>query len=102
MPLQLTVVPAGTGRNARIPLEDTDPDVKQAVDEAYVFCQTSDDRLSADLGTEANADKFLAACRDYAYAATPRLVVTGNSTKKGLARFRVTLYVVPSPDGDAA
>lgn len=98
MALTLTVLPAGKGRGGRIPLEDTEADVKTAVDEAFEFCKTSDDRLSADLGTEADADAFLVKARDYAYAAEPRMVVTGNSTKKGQARFRVTLYVATPVD----
>jgi hypothetical protein len=98
MALELTIVPAGTGRRARTDIDDIDLDVVTAVKEAYAFCQTSADRLSATFSSEEAANEFLSEARDYAYQADPRLVVEGNTTKKGQARFRVMLYA-PSDAG---
>lgn len=93
MPITMTPVAAG---RSRVPLEDIPEDVGQAVEDAYVFCQTSQERLSAQFATEDDADAFLHQARSYAYQrAAGRLVVSGNTTQKGAARFRVTDYVAP-------
>jgi ABC-type nitrate/sulfonate/bicarbonate transport system substrate-binding protein len=74
-------------------MEDIDPEVVTAVNEAFAYCQDHpDERVSAPLGTEEAAEDFLRQARSYAYHATPRLVVTGNVTQKGDARFTVDLW----------
>lgn len=89
MPLILTPVKAS---RSRLPQEKIDADVALAVEEAYTYCQESEERLSVDLGSKDAGETFLHAARSYAYYRTPRLVVTGNTYAKG-ARFRVTEYV---------
>lgn len=92
MPITLIPVPKGGGRS-RIAMEDIDPEVVTAVNEAFAYCQDHpDERVSAPLGTEEAAEDFLRQARSYAYHATPRLVVTGNVTQKGDARFTVDLW----------
>lgn len=94
MPIDLT--PIDGGNKKRIPLEDISPDVIEAVDAAYLYCQESDKRLEADLKSKEAAEAFLHEARSYAYQHEPRYVVTGNPTAKGLARFRVELYQAPA------
>ena len=92
MPLTLVPVPKGAGRS-RLALEDIDPEVAEAVNDAFMYCQDHpDERLSIALGTTDAAEDFLRQARSYAYHATPRLVVAGNVTQKGEARFTVDLW----------
>lgn len=91
--MPITLAPIKAARGSRIPLEETDPDVKEAVDSAFEYCQKSDERLEGNFGTREAAEAFLFAARSYAYQHDPRLVVVGNPTNKGLARFRVELFV---------
>jgi hypothetical protein len=100
--MPFTLTPVTTSRHERVELAEINPDVKLAVDEAYEFGKTDPSRLEIDFVDEGQADAFLSEARDYAYQVEPRLVVAGNSTKKGIARFRVTAYVLPTPVGDAA
>lgn len=106
--MELTVVTGGKG--SRTPLADIDKAVIDAVEEGYVFGQESGDRLSTPAFTDDKgepdqeaAEDFLKEMRDYAYQREAgRLVVTGNTTKKGHARFRVTEYVAPEKDDEDA
>lgn len=97
MPIDLT--PMKASGKSRTPLEKIDPDVVEAIESAYTYCQTSDERLSGQFESQDAADEFLHQARSYAYQREAgRLVVTGNSTQKGQARFRVELYVKPTED----
>lgn len=105
MPLQFTTLPPSGRARERKPLDQIHADIKAGVDEIYEWCQTNHGRieLSADQiktvvpGTfetaQERAEQFLNDARDYAYQRQPRLVVAGNTTRKGYARLRVTLYV---------
>ena len=100
MPIDLT--PVSGGKNARIPLEDISSEVIQAVDEAYEWGKENPQRLEANFTTQDVADAFLHEARSYAYQRPDgRLVVSGNTTKKGAARFRVTDYKAPESDAEA-
>lgn len=100
MPIDLT--PVSGGKKERKPLEDISPDVIQAVDEAYEWGKENPQRLEANFGDQAIADDFLADARSYAYQRPDgRLVIAGNTTKKGAARFRVTDYEAPADEETA-
>ena len=105
MPITLTAIPAGAS-GARKPISDIDPDVIAAIEDAYLHCsEVPGERVQAGFPTQEEADAFLADARSYAYQRDAgRLVVSGNTTKKGFARFRVTAYVAPeaSAEADAA
>lgn len=96
MPIQLTVLPP-SGKS-RLPVDEVSDDTKVAVDEAFEWCKTNDGRLEAAFGTQEEAERFLKEARSYAYSHDPRLVVTGNTTQKGAARFRVELYVASATE----
>lgn len=72
------------------------------MDAAFAFCQDNSERLEAKFADKATAEDFLKAARSYAYHHEPRLVVTGNPTSAGLARFRVELYVAPPAETKSA
>jgi hypothetical protein len=92
MPIELTGIDRGSTRS-RATLEDIPEDVTLAVLEALEFCTAHPDkRVSAKFGTVEEAEDFLYQARSYAYHAKPRLVVTGNTTASGHARFTVALY----------
>jgi hypothetical protein len=104
MGIALTAVPKS--QRARTPIEDIDPDVITAVNEALAYCDEHPaDRVAADFETVAEAEEFLTDARSYAYQAEPRLVVAGNVTRKGggpkrdlpQARFTVTLWGAETP-----
>jgi hypothetical protein len=101
MPLELTAIePSG---KTRVPLEDIEPDVVQAVEEALEFCRGTSQRLEASFADKDTAEDFLHQARSYAYwrkDTTGRLVVSGNPTSKGKARFRVEEYVAPVTTGE--
>lgn len=91
MPIALTAVPKS--QRARKPVEEIDPDVITAVNEALDYCQKHpDERVSAQFDTMAEAEEFLVDARSYAFQAEPRLTVAGNATRKGEARFTVALW----------
>jgi len=98
MPIQLQAITRGF---VRTPLDAIPEEVIEAVEEAYQHCKdVPDERIQAQFPTQEDADKFLTDARSYAYQREAgRLVVTGNSTKKGFARFRVETYVAPANDG---
>lgn len=100
MPIELTPIPETRG--GRLPLEEIDPEVIEAVDSAYEYCKTNPGRLEGSFGTKEAAEAFLHAARSYAYQHEPRYVVAGNPTAKGLARFRVELYEAPAATSEAA
>ena len=95
MPIALKAIRKGT---ARTKLEDIDPDIVEAVEEAYKHClEVPDERIEAAFGNQDAADDFLTEARAYAYQRPEgRVVVVGNTTKKGAARFRVETYVAPA------
>lgn len=97
MPIEITAIPGGTGRQPRIPLEEIDPEVAQAVEDAFTYnAENPSERLQAAFGDSKAADEFLKEARDYAYQREAgRVVVEGNSTSKGYARFRVFAYEAP-------
>lgn len=92
MPIALSAIKKGSTRK---PLDDIDPEVIEAIEEAYKHClEVEDERIQAQFETQADADAFLADARSYAYQRPEgRVSVVGNSTKKGAARFRVETYV---------
>lgn len=93
MPYNFTpIAPSGRSRE-KTPIDQIDNDVKQAVDEALEWCAANEGRLEGEMGNQDAANQFLQDARDYAYQRKPRVVVTGNSTKKGHVRWRVDLYV---------
>lgn len=113
MPLQFTTLPPSGRARERKPLDQIHADIKAGVDEIYEWCQVNDGRieLSADQiksvvpgkfeTAQARAEQFLNDARDYAYQKQPRLVVAGNTTQKGHARLRVSLYVKGSTSEEA-
>lgn len=97
MAITLTAVPKA--QRQRTPIEEINPEVIEAVNEALEYCQEHpDERVSASFETVAEAEEFLTDARSYAYQAQPRLVVTGNTTRKGQARFIVTLWGADTPE----
>lgn len=103
MPIELTAVKKSRARE-RTPIDEIDEDVKTAVLESLKYCQEHpDERVSAQFETQEAADEFLFEARSFAYQATPRLIVAGNPTQKGAARFTVTLWGAGSEsESDAA
>jgi hypothetical protein len=107
-----TLVPVEpTGRGSRILLEEIDTDVVTAVQEAYVWGKTHPGKLEIDFGADTAetggqnavaAARFIKHARDYVYQNEPRLVVDGYPTRKNEVRFRVDLYVAPTPAEEAA
>jgi hypothetical protein len=97
MPIALKAIRKGT---ARTKLEDIEPDVIEAVEEAYQHCLlVPDERIEAAFDSQDAADDFLTEARAYAYQRKAgRVVITGNTTKHGAARFRVETYVKPASD----
>jgi len=105
MPLHLTAVPAS--QKQRLNMDEIDPDVMQAVEEAYEFGQANPGMKlqTPEFADKAGAEEFLKHARSYAYwrkDSTGRLTVTGNPVKgqtKGtfVARFSVTDFVEPAP-----
>lgn len=94
MPIDLT--PVAGGSRKRIPREEISAEIVEAVDSAFEYCKDHSERLQAKFTDKETAEEFLHAARSYAYHHKPRLVVTGNPTAKGLARFRVELYEAPA------
>jgi len=106
MPIALSAVKKGSSRK---PLDDIDPDVIEAVEEAYKHClEVEDERIQASFPTEEEAEEFLKDARSYAYQRPEgRVVVVGNTTrarevitekgkeKVSYARFRVETYEAP-------
>ena len=102
MPITLKAVPKSASKT-RIPLDEIDEDVKTAVDEALAYCaEHPDERVSAEFGTQEEADSFLKTARSYAYQREPRVVLEGNTTQKGAARFTVVPYTAGDSDSEAA
>jgi len=97
MPIALSAVKKGGSRK---PLDDIDPDIIEAVEEAYKHClEVDDERIQAKFDTQDDAEEFLKDARSYAYQRPEgRVVVTGNTTTKGYARFRVETYVAAESD----
>lgn len=94
MPLALKAIRKGT---ARTPLADIDPDIIDAIEESYTHCVSEPgERIEIGFETQDAAEDFLREARSYAYQREAgRVVVVGNTTKKGHARFRVETYVEP-------
>jgi len=91
--MSLTLQPTGKipGKLVRTPLDEISQDVKDAVEEAYVYCQTNEDSLTVKVANnKAEADAWLKEARSYAYAREAgRVVVYGNGVKSGNVNFRV-------------
>jgi hypothetical protein len=101
--MALTLTPIGTSGKTRTPADEIDPDTILAVEEAYAWCQANPGRLEVDLKTREAAETFLHEARSYAYQRPEgRVVVAGNPTAAGLARFRVETYVKPASDTQTA
>lgn len=84
-----------TIRRERPPLADIPADVKQAVDEALEYCtEHPGEALVAQFDSQEDAAEFLFLARSYASQRDPQVVVTGNPTKAGTARFDVALKTV--------
>ena len=93
--MPITMVPTMSGRS-RVPLADIPEDVSQAVEEALAFCLDDPRRLETQFDSQDAAEDFLHQARSYAYQRPAgRLVVAGNTTQKGTARFRVVGYTAP-------
>ena len=93
--MPITMVPTTSGR-PRVPLADIPEDVAQAVEDAWTFCEANPERLEAQFADQDAAEVFLHQARSYAYQRPAgRLVVAGNTTQKGAARFRVVGYTAP-------
>lgn len=91
MAIDLTAVDK-TSRRERMPLTDIPGDVFQAVDEALEYCTANPGKaLVAKFGSQEDAAEFLFQARSYASQRVPQVVVTGNATKAGAARFCVAL-----------
>jgi hypothetical protein len=95
--MALTLTPVKASRSRLTP-EEIPADAATAVEEAYKYCADNTERLEAALATKSDAEEFLHAMRSYAYHRKPRLVVSGNVTQKGAARFRVTSYTGTAGD----
>ena len=99
MPLNLHPIEGGT--KGRIPLSEIDPDVAEAVEEAFAYCNEHPGmKLQTDpFQSKDDAESFLKHARSYAYQRNAgRLTVTGNPAKGDqdgtfVARFSVTAYV---------
>lgn len=92
MAIELQAIPRSR-RGTPLELDDIPDEVKTAIDEAYEYGKEHpDERLSAKFANQGEAETFLFQARSYARQTEPRLVVTGNSTSKGEARFTVDLY----------
>jgi hypothetical protein len=99
MPIALTAIPGGAA-SSRTPLGEIDADIKTAVEDALLFCaDDASQRVQAAFETKEAGEDFLREARAYAYQRPAgRVVVSGNVTAKGFARFRVLDYV--APDGE--
>lgn len=92
MPITLNAIPRSR-RSASLDLDEIPADVVTAVNEAFAYCQEHpDERVSAAFDGQGDAETFLFQARSYARLAEPRLTVTGNTTRKGEARFTVELW----------
>jgi hypothetical protein len=90
-------------RSVALELNDIPEDVKIAVNEAFDWVQAHpDERLSAEFESQGDAETFLFQARSYARLAEPRLAVAGNTTRKGEARFTVTLWGADSAEAKTA
>lgn len=117
--MALNLVQMAPTKGGRIAAEDIHDDVKLAVEEAYEACQGNRSRISTgdalfkpenkslyDALAEGFekpepkdiAEAFLHQARSYAYQREPRVIVSGNPTAKGEARFRVDLYVAETAE----
>ena len=103
MAINIVAIPGGAA-TSRKTLDDIDPDVREAVDSAFEYNKDHPgERLEATFATQDDADEFLRDARAYAYQRDEgRLVVSGNTTKKGAARFRVSEYVAPEEGEEPA
>lgn len=103
MSITLTAIPGGK-TSTRIPLDEIPKDVISAVEDAYLYnVENPAERLQAGFATQEAADEFLKQARAYAYQRKAgRLVVSGNTTKKGYARFRVADYEGPAEEAEEA
>lgn len=101
MPIALKAIKKGSIRK---PMEDIDPDVIGAVEEAYKHClKVEDERIQAEFANQDEAEDFLRDARSYAYQRPEgRVVVIGNTTKKGTTNFRVETYVKPEENEKAS
>jgi hypothetical protein len=85
-----------TNRKQRTPLADIDPDVIAAIEELWADAPAVRVETPV-LGTQTDAEAWLSDARSYGYHrgtldGKERLVVTGNTTKKGAVRLAVTAY----------
>jgi hypothetical protein len=99
--MALTMTPIGVAGKTRLPVEQISPDTIQAVDEALEWCGLNPGRLEVKFADQDAADTFLKEARSYAYVREAgRVVVVGNSTQKGAARFRIEPYTAPTSTQD--
>lgn len=92
MTITLNAIPKSR-RSTSLELDEIPEDVQTAVNEAFTYCQEHpDERVSAEFGSQGDAETFLFQARSYARLAEPRLAVSGNTTRKGEARFTVELW----------
>ena len=102
MAIELQAMPKSR-RSTVLDLDEIPDDVKTAVNEAFEYGQEHpDERLSAAFDSQGDAETFLFQARSYARQAEPRLTVTGNTTRKGEARFTVELWGADSSGEESA
>jgi hypothetical protein len=108
--LDLTPIPASK-RGSRTPLADIDASLRETVEEAFVYCSASAERLQTPaFATKDDAEEWLSDARAYAYQReNGRLVVEGNSSRapkpdgskdavQHVVRFRVVPFVAPASE----
>jgi hypothetical protein len=101
--MALTMTPIGVTGKTRLPVDQISPDTILAVDEALEWCGVNPGRLEVKFADQDAADAFLKEARSYAYVREAgRVVVVGNTTQKGAARFRVEPYTAPISTQDPA
>lgn len=94
-------MPTGEVPVAREKIEQISQDTVDDVNDALEYCASHPDKISIKFGTQAEGDYFLKEARAYARDREPRVVVTGNTLKSGLVKFRVELYEATA-DGETA
>jgi hypothetical protein len=83
------------GRQQRKELSDIPAYVGETIAEQAAVNHDGTQRFVVSFATQDEANEFLSDARSYVYQLTPRLVITGNSTKSGMAKYRISVFVKP-------
>lgn len=86
------LIPTGEVTKPRVKIDKIPQDTVDDVEDALKYCADHEDKISIKFATQDEGDMFLKEARAYARDREPRVVVTGNSLKSGLVKFRVELY----------